>query len=85
MTISTTILDIYDTCKQLPNMDAETCKQQAMSKAPQAVSYFLDAYNFCLMSGQKEMCQKAFAYDVPTPPIIPLIIGVVIGWIIKRR
>lgn len=85
MTISTTILDIYDTCKKMPSMDAETCKQQAMTRAPQAVGYFLDAYNLCLMTGQKELCQRAFAYDVPTPPVIPFLVGLALGWIIKRR
>jgi hypothetical protein len=85
MTISTTFLDIYDTCKKLPNMNAETCKQQAMSRAPEAVGAFLTLYDGCLESGQKEWCQRAFAYDVPTPPVIPFLVGLALGWIIKRR
>jgi len=83
MTISTTILDIYDTCKKYS--DAETCKQQAMSKAPDAVKYFLDVYDLCLQTGQKDLCQRAFAYDVPTPPVIPFVIGLVLGWVIKGK
>ena len=85
MTISTTILDVYDTCKKLPGMSAATCRQQAVSKAPDVVGRFLDAYDGCLMSGQKELCQRAFAYDVPTPPVIPFLMGLAIGWVIKRR
>jgi len=85
MTISTTILQAYDACKQIYNTD--TCKQRAMEQAPSAVKYFLDAYDLCLSAPgvPKEMCQKAFAYDIPTPPIIPFIIGIALGWVIKRR
>jgi len=83
MNISTTVLQAYDLCKQAK--DAEFCKQQAMSGAPKAIKTFLDGYDLCLMTGQKDLCQRAFAYDIPTPPVVPFVIGIVIGWIIKRR
>lgn len=83
MTISTTILDAYDICKQAKS--PEYCRQEAMSSAPQAVNAFLQAYDVCLMSGQKEWCQRAFAYDIPTPPVIPFVIGAILGWLIKGK
>lgn len=85
MTISTTILDAYDICKNIPNMTPELCRQKAMNEAPQAINAFLQSYDLCLMTGQKEWCQRAFAYDVPTPPVIPFLLGLALGWIIKRH
>jgi hypothetical protein len=82
MTISTTILQAYDACKRFQN--AETCRQQAVQSAPNAVNTFLYAYDGCLAVSSPEACRRLFAYDIPTPPIIPLIIGSILGYTIKK-
>jgi hypothetical protein len=83
ITISTTILKAYDTCKVLKG--AEFCKTEAMNSAPTAVDGFLRSYDACLLVSNPTTCRKLFEYNVPTPPIIPFLLGLGLGWIIKKR
>jgi hypothetical protein len=82
MTISTTILSAYDVCKRAS--DPEFCRQQAIEQAPKAVDLFLKSYDTCLQITSPENCKKMMAYDVPTPPLVPFIIGLGLGFILKK-
>jgi len=84
MNISTTILQSYDLCKQA--YDREACKARAMSEAPTMVSYFLSAYDLCLDIPffSEDTCRRTFSYDVPTPPVIPFLIGLGLGYLLKK-
>ncbi len=83
ISISTTILQAYDTCKAVKG--ADFCRQEAMGSAPGAVEYFLKGYDACLLVSSPDTCRKLFEYNVPTPPIIPFLLGLGLGWIIKRH
>ena len=84
MNISTTVLQSYDFCKQA--YDRETCKSKAMSEAPNMVNYFLSAYDLCLEVPfvSVDDCRRTFSYDVPTPPAIPFLIGLFMGFLFFR-
>ena len=80
MTISTTILQAYDVCKKIK--DTNTCRQEAINNTPQAVDLFLKSYDSCLLVSDADTCRKIFAYDIPTPPVIPFLLGLGLGMII---
>lgn len=77
MNIGTTILVGYDLCKN--TLDAETCRQRAMSAAPEAVSLLLQSYDACIPVMGADRCRSIFAPDVPASPVVPFIGGLVIG------
>lgn len=82
MTISTTILSAYDLCKRASS--PEFCRQQAMEQAPKAVELFLRSYDTCLQIASPENCRKMIAYKTPISPIIPFVIGISLGFILKK-
>jgi len=77
MNIGTTFLVGYDICKN--TMSPELCRQKAMDAAPNAVSVFLQSYDACLMVTDPDRCRKILAPDIPAPPVIPFISGLIIG------
>lgn len=83
ITISTTMLQSYDLCKRVSS--PEFCIEQAKTQSPKAVELFLQSYDACLKISPDTVCRKIFAYDVPTPPVIPLMIGIAIGALLFGR
>jgi len=81
MNLTSSFLIGYDACQA--SVDQATCRQKISAGASSAVEGLLVSYDACKQVMGTDRCRQVFAPDVCSP-VAPLIIGAVIGYLIKK-